>query len=586
MDFYLNSDYKKNNEKNIQIIKSININLNQREKKKYFKEKENTFKIYKNMLSRINHNKNNKNMKKCYSQGNINDEILSEKIDEKNNENNNREKILISNRLQKTQINIDNYRFQNPLNSFNIICQNKKIYQDILKNYKGSMISEYEKSINNVNPIIKLKDNKQSPKVKIFPYIYKSLGNNNEENITFNKKYNLLYNFENNKSNILTSLNNGLSKLLNKRNKIYILKNIIQYPAWGFPESRIEFSFAQEEDNYIIYGGYNSSRISNLWKFNPNELSWSMIKEDGIKNENRYGHTSALRNGYLYIFGGVYLLRNIFASLEIFDLKKNKWSFPKINSLKEKFLFRRNHIGCSIGNQMFIYGGIDEDNRYLNDYYILNYHPLKWSVPIINRTVDIPCLAYHSCCLVIQKEVRDHPKFSIYEIPLCHIKNDNIKEKGLYIFGGLLSKNNALNSNLYVLRVGKKPLDWIILKTKGIPPSKRYGSSMSFYELGNLLIIHGGRNNMQTINYALNDTFLLDLYTLNWIKVEYYDKIKKVSPRFFHQSFVHENNFFVFGGTNGFNYLGSEMLILEMDSNKRCLKELQEINHLKIMNSS
>ena len=211
---------------------------------------------------------------------------------------------------------------------------------------------------------------------------------------------------------------------------------------------------------------------------------------------------------------------------------------------------------------------------------------MQWIVPVIKKIDVMPTLAYHSCCLVVQKEVKEDPNFSIYDFPNSAFKNDNIKEKGLYIFGGKVSKNGVLNKNLYVLRVGKRPLEWIILKTKGNPPSKRYGTSMSYYELGNLLIIHGGRNNLKSTNYILNDTFLLDLYTLNWMKVEYYDKTKNVPPRFFHQSFVYENDFFVFGGTNGCNYLGSEMLILEMNSNKKCLKELEEMNYLKIINSS
>ena len=588
MDNYLNSDFKKDKEEKIEIIKDFNIILNHKERKKYIKEKENIFKNFKNIQSTINHNKNYKTMKKCYSQGNINDEI----INEKNNEEKNDRQLLITNRLEKTQINIKDYQFHNPLNSYNIIYQNKKIYQNILKNYKGSMISEYKKSINNLNPIMKLKINKKSlPKVKILPIIKKSVESNIKENNYVNKKYNLLFKFANKKTNLVTTANKmieefGLFKLLNKNNKLYLLKNILQYPVWGFPESRIQFSLAQEEDDFIIYGGYNSSRISSLWKFNPMERSWIMIKENGIKNENRYGHSAALRNGNLYIFGGVYLLRNVFAGLEIFNLRTNKWTFPKWNNKKERFLLRRNHIGCSIGDQMIIYGGINEENIYLNDCYVLNYHPLQWSVPIIKKIDVMPSLAYHSCCLVIQKEVRDDPNFSLFEFPNGTFKIDNIKEKGLYIFGGQVSKNDVLNKNLYVLRIGKKPLEWIILKTKGNPPSKRYGTSMSYYELGNLLIVHGGRNNIKTYNYVLNDTFLLDLYTLNWMKVEYYDKTKNVPSRFFHQSFVYENEFFVFGGTNGRNYLGSEILILEMNSNKKCLKELEEINYMKIINSS
>ena len=108
---------------------------------------------------------------------------------------------------------------------------------------------------------------------------------------------------------------------------------------------------------------------------------------------------------------------------------------------------------------------------------------------------------------------------------------------------------------------------------------------MTFYEAGNLLIIHGGRTNAK-VNFAFNDTFILDLYSLNWMKVDYFDKNKKPANRFFHQSFVVNNFFYVFGGMNESNYLGSEMFILDLDSHKKYIKNKEEYNLLKIINKS
>ena len=78
-----------------------------------------------------------------------------------------------------------------------------------------------------------------------------------------------------------------------------------------------------------------------------------------------------------------------------------------------------------------------------------------------------------------------------------------------------------MNKNLYILKIGKNPLEWVIPKTDGIPPCERFGCSMSFYERGNFIAIHGGKNNV-----PLNDIFLLDLFSLNWLEVEYFNKIK------------------------------------------------------------
>lgn len=56
-------------------------------------------------------------------------------------------------------------------------------------------------------------------------------------------------------------------------------------------------------------------------------------------------------------------------------------------------------------------------------------------------------------------------------------------------------------------------------ETHGIPPQPRYAHTMNFYEEGNYIIIHGGRNDYSNDLFALNDTWVLELQRLDWIKV-------------------------------------------------------------------
>ena len=42
---------------------------------------------------------------------------------------------------------------------------------------------------------------------------------------------------------------------------------------------------------------------------------------------------------------------------------------------------------------------------------------------------------------------------------------------------------------------------------------------MNFYEPGNYVIIHGGRNDFSSDSFALRDTYLLELNKLEWIRV-------------------------------------------------------------------
>ena len=232
---------------------------------------------------------------------------------------------------------------------------------------------------------------------------------------------------------------------------------------------------------------------------------------------------------------------------------------------------------------MLIHGGINEEGNYLSDFYLLSYKPLKWNIPIIKTKIKFPNIAYHSCCLVIPEKIRNNTKFNIYKsiVDLNDIDiNENIKIKGLYIFGGKIIEREKIifNKNLYILKICKNPLEWIIPKMSGIPPCGRFGCSMSYYERGNFIVIHGGKNNS-----ILNDTFLLDLFSLNWIEVEYFNKIKEIPGRYFHQSVIDGNNLFIFGGTNDENFIGSEMLIIELNSTWKCLKERNEINFIRMM---
>ena len=161
---------------------------------------------------------------------------------------------------------------------------------------------------------------------------------------------------------------------------------------------------------------------------------------------------------------------------------------------------------------MFVHGGMNFENKYLDDMYLLNYKPLKWSdVDINNRKIKIPSLAHHCCCLVVPAKAFINPNFNIYSSPELSekAKEGGIKVKGIYIFGGKISSHGSINKHIYVIKLGIKPFDIVQLKTSGVPPCPRYDSSLNFYEKGNMLIVHGGRNNNFLITVKISISFLL-----------------------------------------------------------------------------
>lgn len=494
--------------------------------------------------------------------------------------------------------------YKSPLHSLDTMKKNKLIYNSIIEDYNLNRLNSFKKLENDLGPLLNLQNeshNNKKNNIKILPFIPR-MADININNVNLNIKEDDLDNSPDkvkaklNRQNSLENtsiLNNGFSLYFSKffqyrRGEKYLLK-ISSFPPYkNSPESRSQFIFVQEGKDVILHGGYNISRKYNIWKFNFNEKSWTSIEPQGLINEIRYAHVGALYHRNLYIYGGKYFRGINFADIEIFNLDKKSWIFPKLESAK-RIPLRRNHASCSVGNTMFIHGGMNEDGKYLDDMYILNYKPLRWFDIDINHNGNIiPSLAHHCCCLVMPEIIVMNPKFNFYSTPEHgeRTKQNGIKEKGIYIFGGKISNEGPLNNNLYVIKIGIKPVELIILKTYGKPPCPRFDFSMNFYEKGNILIIHGGRTIKDKYENGINDTFILDLSRLNWLEVEYFSDKYIVTPRYFHQSVILGGNLCIFGGMNGNQYIGSEMLVIDLDSHSKSIKEKYMFENQKKKNEN
>jgi len=67
---------------------------------------------------------------------------------------------------------------------------------------------------------------------------------------------------------------------------------------------------------------------------------------------------------------------------------------------------------------------------------------------------------------------------------------------------------------------------------------------MNFYEEGNFIIIHGGRNDYSSESFALGDTFVLELFTLEWIEIKIYsDTPHDLYKRCGHSAVIYSNSY-------------------------------------------
>ena len=90
---------------------------------------------------------------------------------------------------------------------------------------------------------------------------------------------------------------------------------------------------------------------------------------------------------------------------------------------------------------------------------------------------------------------------------------------------------------------------------------------MNYYDKGNILIIHGGRNDTVSETSALSDTFVFDLENFEWMQVTLYSQLPKfkVLSRCGHQSAIYGNKMIILGGMNNNNYVGSSLFIVNLD---------------------
>ena len=494
--------------------------------------------------------------KKKYENDNVNNYDKKE-MDEINSQDKTKSgvKLLRNNSVSSYKISVNGFNFyNNPNESLTTINNNNDIFNEINKDCLARQRILFEKNIQALEKINK-KSNIKMPKIKIFNSSSKMRADIPVINL-INENY--------------KNEEDSFPKLSRIDEELELFSFFI-YPSKNFPEGKEQFSLCSKGKYLYLSGGLSTNmKQLPIWLLNMETLEWNKLL---LKNTtySRFGHTSIYYQNKIYFFGGTLKIEksSLLTSLEIFSFHDKSFV---VSESKGGPCKRKNHIAELIGNTMLIHGGLDEEDQILDDCFILNLLTLKWFIPVINLNTPHPKVYGHSSCLVVPNSVITNSAFSVYKIPDVEYVSKKGKkniQKGLYIFGGKTREINGLTNNLWILLLGQIPLQWIKPETKGIQPSPRYYHSMNYYEKSNYIIIHGGRNDNLSSSCALDDTFILELVNLNWIKIKLYsnnDNFKVIS-RFGHNSSIFSNKLIIFGGMNNNNYIGSSLFIINLDFN-------------------
>eukprot|EP01022_Parablepharisma_sp_SALTPOND_P011682 TRINITY_DN1492_c0_g2_i1.p1 TRINITY_DN1492_c0_g2~~TRINITY_DN1492_c0_g2_i1.p1 ORF type:complete len:660 (+),score=34.59 TRINITY_DN1492_c0_g2_i1:57-1982(+) len=335
------------------------------------------------------------------------------------------------------------------------------------------------------------------------------------------------------------------------------------------------------EERAYLFAGLSRDLHATLHYIKPNPLGrghvWEYV-EQGEPSRKRYGHSACAWEYLIMIVGGSRLYnketkrRDCLNDVLVYNTVSNHWDELRCDGLFER---RRYHTTCIVGKYMVANGGVNAEQQFLNDtmaLYLGKFNDKDYAgkayrwIKVHTKGASPPKVAYHTCQLVLNT---DRLQYNIEQPDLYSMKESTsgkIALEGIYFFGGKDEK--GAKNTLYVLKIGKKPCEWVTPTIEGPAPLARYGHSMNYYPNRALLIIFGGRNDENYCNDVsqayLNDVWILDLERMKWIQWDQQEQIVPV-PRYSHCSVILGPSVLIFGGLSEENYCKADVHVLTLE---------------------
>ena len=112
------------------------------------------------------------------------------------------------------------------------------------------------------------------------------------------------------------------------------------------------------------------------------------------------------------------------------------------------------------------------------------------------------------------------------------------------------------------MSIGIKPAIFDIPNINGRPPKPRIDASMNYAQNISMIIIYGGKNELEFSSYY-DDMTLLDLRTMNWIQPFFMKE--KPNKRAQHLSIIIGDELIIFGGTTGNELLNYDFTVFDLN---------------------
>jgi hypothetical protein len=282
-------------------------------------------------------------------------------------------------------------------------------------------------------------------------------------------------------------------------------------------------------DKIYIYGGLitdnndptDETDSNQCLVYNTITKEWNQLTAPFIGSH--FHSAVSYQNRYMIVFGGKHQSHGFFNTTSIFDTETEKWNIVKYNNCNKVEIpqARYCHKCVIVGDDMFMFGGFDNNGFDCNDLFALHLIEHRWRK--IQLKGDIPSERHH---------------FSVNRF--------NDKSNELVLFGGCNSKIRCMN-DLYSINV--ETGECIKLDTSSIAVSGRYGHVSYMDELSRLHVIGGSSIDGKDLYTETIFTIQQNIVS-NIAENDFNGFYNLIYPRYCALSVVNDGSLMLYGGFN------------------------------------
>ncbi|QDZ22015.1 hypothetical protein HOP50_06g45560 [Chloropicon primus] len=254
---------------------------------------------------------------------------------------------------------------------------------------------------------------------------------------------------------------------------------------------------AETNKVYVCGGLGDDGYLDDLWILDTGSWTWTQGGSSGFRK--RAWHTSSIVKDKILVFGGQCdkpeeLKEDedddtmLLGELTMYDFESGVW-FPA-HATGEAPCARSGHSATPIGdNKLVIFGGMNEDGKFMNDVNVLDTSLFTWSKPKTKGSPIKP-RGYHTAVMIGHK---------------------------ILFFGGI-GKCNWAFKEIYSLDT--KTWKWTEHSShvQGEAPSTRVGQVVTALPDGKSLLVQGGHD-AEDASTCFNDAYVLDTQKWSWVSL-------------------------------------------------------------------